>query len=280
MPRGGSRRSMPPGAGGGAALMPPASTRSAAVCKVAPPVLVYDPAGKLVKSWGGPGKGYDWPDSNHGITIDHEGNVWLAGDGAKDAQILKFSGAGRSSQLGKHGIHNGSNDTAISGSRRRSLMTCRATNRTSPTATATAASSFRRGRREVQRHWGAYGNRPKRRKDARVQRRRPPRRSSSTRRTLRNRLERRAGLRLRSRQRSDSGVPQGRRVRHGSLHRWPHVPVRVGVGHGVFADAQQTYLYAANGVDEKVNVLLRRSLEVFTSFGDREHATGTFFRRP
>src|SRR5262249_42705904 len=35
-------------------------------CKVAPPVLVYDQAGNLVKSWGGPGQGYDWPDSNHG----------------------------------------------------------------------------------------------------------------------------------------------------------------------------------------------------------------------
>ena len=40
-------------------------------CKVAPPVLVYDQAGNLVKSWGGPGQGYDWPDSNHGITVDH-----------------------------------------------------------------------------------------------------------------------------------------------------------------------------------------------------------------
>src|SRR5687768_11980971 len=30
-------------------------------CKVAPPVLVYDQAGNLVKSWGGPGKGFDWP---------------------------------------------------------------------------------------------------------------------------------------------------------------------------------------------------------------------------
>ena len=59
-------------------------------CKVAPPVLVYDQAGNLVKSWGGPGQGYDWPDSNHGITVDHRGNVWLAGNGAKDTQILKF----------------------------------------------------------------------------------------------------------------------------------------------------------------------------------------------
>src|SRR6478672_8783509 len=80
-------------------------------CKVAPPVLVYDQAGGLVKSWGGPGQGYDWPDSNHGITVDHKGNVWLAGNGAKDTQILKFTADGKFLfQIGKHGVHNGSND--------------------------------------------------------------------------------------------------------------------------------------------------------------------------
>src|SRR3954462_12535501 len=32
-------------------------------CKVAPPVLIYGPAGNLIRSWDGPGSGYDWPDS-------------------------------------------------------------------------------------------------------------------------------------------------------------------------------------------------------------------------
>ncbi len=31
--------------------------------------------------WGGPGNGYDWPDSNHGITVDYKGNVWIGGNG-------------------------------------------------------------------------------------------------------------------------------------------------------------------------------------------------------
>ena len=38
-------------------------------CRAAPPVLEFDPAGNLVASWGGPGPGYDWPESNHGITM-------------------------------------------------------------------------------------------------------------------------------------------------------------------------------------------------------------------
>jgi hypothetical protein len=37
----------------------------------------YDQAGNLLRHWGGPGQGYNCPDSNHGITIDYKGNVWI-----------------------------------------------------------------------------------------------------------------------------------------------------------------------------------------------------------
>src|SRR6476620_10096432 len=50
-------------------------------CMPAPPILEFDAAGNLVGHWGGPGEGYDWPDSNHGITIDYRGNVWIGGNG-------------------------------------------------------------------------------------------------------------------------------------------------------------------------------------------------------
>src|SRR6187551_521624 len=72
---------------GAAATLPAPEGFIGKCCKVAPPVLVYDQEGNLVKSWGGPGAGYDWPDSNHGITVDRAGNVWLAGNGAKDTQV-------------------------------------------------------------------------------------------------------------------------------------------------------------------------------------------------
>src|ERR1700749_647917 len=35
-------------------------------CVAAPQVLELDPDGNVVGSWGGPGQGYEWPDSNHG----------------------------------------------------------------------------------------------------------------------------------------------------------------------------------------------------------------------
>ena len=42
-------------------------------------------------------------------------------------------------------------------------------------------------------------------------------------------------------------------------------------------DPQQTYIYAANGVDQKINILLRSTLEVLTSFGDGGRGPGQFF---
>src|SRR5688572_6470339 len=77
-----------------AAMDPPAGD----CCKPAPSVMVFDLAGNVVKAWGGqdmvkaekPVKaqagfhwktkdGYDWP-REHGIFVDHKGNVWLGCD--------------------------------------------------------------------------------------------------------------------------------------------------------------------------------------------------------
>src|SRR5580704_11990663 len=51
-------------------------------CLPAPPVLEFDEDGNLLAHWGGAnGPGYEWPDSNHGITVDYKGNVWIGGNG-------------------------------------------------------------------------------------------------------------------------------------------------------------------------------------------------------
>ena len=73
-------------------------------CAAAPPVLEFDQAGNLLRHWGGPGEGYEWPDGNHGIFIDYKGNVWIAGNGAPDSHILKFTKDGKFlMQVGKKG---------------------------------------------------------------------------------------------------------------------------------------------------------------------------------
>ncbi len=58
--------------------------------RAAPPVLEFDADGNFIQAWGGPGEGYDWPQTEHGIHIDPNGFVWIGGNGDGD-QILKFT---------------------------------------------------------------------------------------------------------------------------------------------------------------------------------------------
>jgi DNA-binding beta-propeller fold protein YncE len=71
--------------------------------KAGPPVMVFDQAGNYLKGWGGPGQGYDWPETEHGIFIDYKGFVWVGGNG-NDDQILKFTQDGKFvMQIGRGG---------------------------------------------------------------------------------------------------------------------------------------------------------------------------------
>jgi DNA-binding beta-propeller fold protein YncE len=264
-----------PGAAAAGATTP---TPIGTCCKVAPPVLVYDQAGKLIKSWGGPGKGYDWPDSNHGITVDHQGNVWLAGNGAKDTQILKFDGAGKFLlQMGKHGVHNGSNDVE---------------NFWQPTKIweDVAANEMYIGdgygnRRVIvidvatgkyKRHWGAYGAKPS---DEPVPAYNPKGTPSKQFNTVHCAIASNDGFVYvcdRVNDRIQVFRKDGTFVKEAFID--PNTYRSGSVWDMTFSrDPQQTYIYAANGVDEKINILLRSTLEVLTSFGDGGRGPGQFF---
>ncbi|MEO7729034.1 MAG: hypothetical protein ABIS45_17415, partial [Burkholderiales bacterium] len=59
---------------------------------------------------GGPGAGYDWPKNEHGIHVDWQGNVWISGNDAADNHLLKFTRDGQFIlQIGKPGKSEGSN---------------------------------------------------------------------------------------------------------------------------------------------------------------------------
>jgi DNA-binding beta-propeller fold protein YncE len=75
----------------GAATDPPTGE----CCAPAPNVLEFDPAGNLVGQWGGPNTAFTWPAVNSGIAIDNAGNVWIGGAGGSDSHLLKFSPQGR-----------------------------------------------------------------------------------------------------------------------------------------------------------------------------------------
>ena len=88
--------------------------------RAAPPVLEYDPNGRFVNAWGGPGDGYDWPDTEHGIFIDHNAYVWITGSGAtatpmrrSDDMIVKFTQQGKLvTQIGRRSQSTGNADSA------------------------------------------------------------------------------------------------------------------------------------------------------------------------
>jgi hypothetical protein len=93
------------------------------VPKRAPAVMVFDTAGAYVRSWGGDGAGYEWPQREHGINIDNKGFVWITGNNCPtngianlkpvaDDQILKFTQDGKFvMQIGHSNQSKGNADT-------------------------------------------------------------------------------------------------------------------------------------------------------------------------
>jgi DNA-binding beta-propeller fold protein YncE len=131
-------------------------------CVAAPPVLVFDQSGNLVRSWGGPGQGYQWPETEHGVFIDGNDFVWLAGSGKTDGQLLKFTMDGKFVlQIGKSGQGNDSNSTERLGSPADIAVDTAARE-------VYAADGYANRRVVVfdsetgayKRHWGAYGKKP------------------------------------------------------------------------------------------------------------------------
>ena len=142
-----------------AALDPPSAEEC---CFAAPPVLEFDAEGNVVGSWGGPGQGYDWPTSNHGIVVDHMDNVWIGGNGAGDSHVLKFSRTGDFLlQVGESGHDANSNATnhfsrvakvTFDGPANEMYLADGYGNKRVAVIDATTG--------DLKRFWGAYGNVP------------------------------------------------------------------------------------------------------------------------
>ena len=93
-------------------LQRPSSVRDDQKDKAAPPILEFDAAGNFIQGWGGPGPGYDWPETEHGIYADPKGFIWVGGNGKTDNHLLKFTKAGKFvMQIGHKGASKGNKDT-------------------------------------------------------------------------------------------------------------------------------------------------------------------------
>ena len=141
-----------------ASAKPPA----AKCCVPAPPVIEFDPEGNVVRAWGGPGSGYDWPKQEHGIRVDHQGFVWFGGNHRDDGFVSKFTRDGKFvMQIGKAGPRKGDHDSTQLG-QPADIWIDRETNE------VFIADGYGNHRVIVfdaatgayKRHWGAYGKTP------------------------------------------------------------------------------------------------------------------------
>jgi DNA-binding beta-propeller fold protein YncE len=280
----------------GAILTPPTGC-----CVPAPQVLEFDQAGNLVSHWGGPGQGFEWPQSTGGITVDHKGNVWIAGAGQaeaaarptaapaaggarpsgprpQDAHVIKFSRAGAFLlQIGHAG--------KVEGSDSKTGLNRPAAVRVDPAANEVYVADGFGNRRVVvfdaetgayKRHWGAYGEKPD---DASLGPYDPSAPPAKQFRTVSCAAVSKDGLVYvcdRQNDRIQVFQKDGKFLKEMAVS-------NTTLGDGsvwdiAFSnDPQQRFVYVADGHDKQIVVLQRDTLHVVSSFGDGGRMPGQFY---
>jgi DNA-binding beta-propeller fold protein YncE len=260
-------------------------------------VTEYTPSGQIVRQWGGPGDGYVWPQRPHGIAIDPEGNIWIGGGvataGAQrpgaagpagpatpiDSHILKFSREGRYlatiGEAGQGATANQHSATSFGGAARFSFDA--AANE------AYVADGYANRRvavldvktGELKRQWGAYGNAPDNSEIPDYALGAP---AAQQFRTVTCAELSNDGLVYvcdRASDRIQVFKKDGTFVSEAFVS-----PATLALGSvwdiAFSPDKDQRYLYVADGMNERVTVLDRKSLEVRTTFGIGGRVPGTF----
>jgi DNA-binding beta-propeller fold protein YncE len=261
-------------------------------CAGAPPVLEFDPEGNLVGHWGGPGEGYEWPASNHGITIDYKGNVWIGGNGDMDSQVLKFTKQGKFLlQVGKSAARKGPNNaqgnpTYVGGSNDQVSFGRVAKIFVDPAANEAYLADGYLNKRvaiidadsgKLKRYWGAYGNKPD---DTNLG---PYKPDAPPAQQFRNPVHC-ADLSVdglvyvcdRQNNRLQVFTKEGKFVKEAFYAK--NSLSEGAVWDVAFSkDPKQTYLFLADGRNMKIRVLRRDTLEELTSFGDGGRQPGQFY---
>jgi DNA-binding beta-propeller fold protein YncE len=247
-------------------------------CKSLPAVAEFDAAGNYLQGWGGPGAGYDWPKSEHGIYVDPERNVWIAGNASEDNQILKFTPDGRFlMQIGRAGKSEGSNSRTQLGRPAHMIV---------DTATDELYVADGYGNRRIivfdartgmyKRHWGAYGGTPSDDKLPPYDPAQPPSRQfGNPVHCVRLSNDGKVYVCDRANDRIQVFEPSGKFIREF------RVEVRTLANGSVWDmvlshDAEQKYMYVADGANGRVYVLRRSDGAQLGSFGRTGHMAGEF----
>ncbi len=259
----------------GAATDPPTGE----CCVPAPPILEFDPDGNLVNAWGGPGEGYDWPTSNHGLTLDDMDNVWIGGNGATDSHILKFT------HDGKFLMQIGTANQPVDSRSTEHFGRVAKINFDYGAREAYVADGYGNKRVAVidmdtgamKRFWGAYGNEPD---DADLGRYDPDAPlAQQFRNPVHCAMPSNDGLIYvcdRPNDRIQVFQKDGTFVKEARI-----APRTLGDGSvwdiAFSRDPEQKFIYLADGKNEKIYVIERETLKVITSFGDGGRQPGQFF---
>ncbi len=248
-------------------------------CKKAPPIIEFDQAGNVVRAWGGPGQGYDWPDSNHGIFADSEGFVWIGGNGGTDGLVLKFTRDGKFvKQFGRKGVKADSNATdhffqvakIFVDEKANELYVADGYGNKRVVVMDTETGQFKR-------YWGAYGNKPD---DKDLGRYNP---NAPLAQQFRNPVHC-ADLSVdglvyvcdRVNDRMQVFTKDGKFVKEQQYQ-------KDSLGDGsvwdvAFSkDPQQKYLYMSDGRNAKIRIIDRQSLQELYNFGEGGHYPGQFY---
>jgi sugar lactone lactonase YvrE len=273
----------PAGGRGGAAA--PAAPREKPVqigtcCKAAPPVLEFDQQGKLVQGWGQ--GSYDdmtnWPREPHGIFVDHQDNVWVGSFNRH--RVMKFTRNGKLLlTLGEYEKTNGSADTHLLGGPSGIWV--------DPTSNEVFISDGYRNRRVIVfdvngkylRHWGAYGNVPDdtERFDPKTMVTGALPKQFSTPHGITGSKDGKIYVADRRGNRVQVFDHQGKFLAEKVI-----APATLSSGSAfvpvLSPDAQQTWLYVADGTNHKVWILRRSDLEIVGDFGRGGRQLGQFLR--
>ena len=242
-------------------------------------MLEFDPAGNLVNSWGGPNAAYVWPTSNHGISVDDKDNIWIGGNGTGDSHILKFTHDGKYlATIGTPKQPTASRDSTHFGrvakisfdfaAQEAFVADGYANKRVAVVDMATG---------KVKRFWGAYGKAPLDTNMGRYTPEAPP--APQFRNPVHCAEPSTDGLVYvcdRVNDRIQVFKKSGEYVKEQRLY-----PATLGDGSvwdiSFSKDKEQKYIFLADGRNERVYVVDRKSLDVITMFGDGGRQPGQFF---